>query len=233
MRLMAARFTVCVLLYGDYPQLATRCLGSICRLWPAGDCELRVALNSVSPQTREAIAPYMSYMDICWDSASNRRKYPMMRRMFFEEPVTTPYVMWFDDDSYLDADAAWWDRVAAQMDQADMIGSIYRIGWRGRQREFVCQQPWYAGRDVESRSQIVFATGGWWTIRTEILRRFDYPWTSLDHCGGDVMLGELCYQQQLRLRMFRDGVRINANDAGRESAAPRRGVHQPPLGTTY
>ena len=47
------------------------------------------------------------------------------------------------------------------------------------------------------------------------------------------MLGELCYQQGLRLNHFRGGVRINANAAGQESKAQRRGFDQKPIGVEF
>ena len=47
------------------------------------------------------------------------------------------------------------------------------------------------------------------------------------------MLGEMCFQQGLRLNHFRDGVKINADASGRESKAPRRGFDQKPIGVEF
>jgi hypothetical protein len=44
------------------------------------------------------------------------------------------------------------------------------------------------------------------------------------------MLGELCRQQRLRIKPFRLGVAVNADDALRESRAVRRGADHWPAG---
>ncbi len=227
---MLDQFTVCVLAFGDHYALAARCLQSITRT-PLP--HLRIGLNTVTTQTRE-LARQLAPGSV-WDSDINLHKYPLMRRMLYErERITTPYTMWFDDDSFLTEPLSrFLPRVGTAMESADMLGSLYRIKWQGQQREYVKAQPWYTGRSTEDRDRVLFATGGWWVIRTELLYRFDYPWKDLDHRGGDVMLGELMYQQGLRLRNFRGGVKINADAAGNESMAQRRGFDQKPIGFDF
>jgi hypothetical protein len=218
------------LLFGDYPELARRCLHSICKALPSSRCELRLGSNAISQATYNVIADEFGacFPVANWyDSPTNIHKYPLMRRMLHDplNPVTTPYVMWFDDDSYLQPDlngAKWLDAVVQQMATADMIGKPYTMGWGGRQRDWVKAQPWYNGNDPYKRAKLSFLTGGWWCLRADVLRRFDYPWRELDHNGGDTMLGELCVQQGLRKREWYSGVVINA--------AKRRGFESKPLG---
>lgn len=237
---MSLKFTICVLLYGDYPLLADRCLGSLWRTLRTSDLScVRIGLNAVSNATRLVLAKYVTNQQV-FDSSENIHKYPMMRRMLHEATIESPYTMWFDDDSYLRGYELvrmtsrgrpyWLDRAEHAIQAADMIGALYTQRWQGQQREWVKAQPWYAGNDPASRENVKFATGGWWTIRTEILYRFNYPFHGLDHCGGDTMLGELCLQQRLRLKQFRDGVVINADEHGSESKAVRRGFTEKPLG---
>jgi len=234
------KFTICVLLYGDHTELADKCLRSIAETIRVEDFQLRVGLNAVSDRTRNWVKSWI-HPDCIWESEENIHKYPMMRAMIHEaRPVTTEYLMWFDDDSYLEGhkleeDAStspWLLHVDSMMSTADMLGSIYVKGWEGNQAEFVKAQPWYAGKEPAGR-RLKFATGGWWTIRTELLYKYDYPWPDLDHCGGDTMLGELCHQQDLRLRHFSTGVKINAGHSGVESEAPRRGFTQKPYGSDF
>jgi hypothetical protein len=45
------KFTVCALLYGDYPDLARRCLEPLFKLNELGLIELRVGLNEVCDET--------------------------------------------------------------------------------------------------------------------------------------------------------------------------------------
>ena len=234
---MRDKFTICVLLYGDFPQLAERCLRSITETVSERDLNLRVGLNAVSPAVRDWVHAWVPENSIT-ESAENIFKYPMMRKMLYDNPVTTDYIMWFDDDSYLtgfkicDGADKWLQLVEHAMVNADMIGSPYYIPWQGKQKEFVRQQPWYAGKDPDSGKHIKFITGGWWTIRTELLYKYDYPWLDLEHCGGDTMLGELCHQQGLRIHNFNTGIRVNADAAGAQGKSARRGngFNPQPLG---
>lgn len=235
---MRNKFTICVLLYGDYPTLADRCLRSITNTVSEADLNLRVGLNAVSPTVRDWVHAWVPEENIT-ESSTNIFKYPMMRKMFYEKPIDTEYVMWMDDDSYLtgygiedNLENKWLQEVEYAMVGVDMLGAVYNIDWQGQQKEFVKSQPWYMGHDPGSRKRVKFITGGWWNIRTAVLYKHDYPWDSLEHIGGDTMLGELCFQQKYRLRNFRKGVRINANEAGQESKAVRRGrgFDRAPLG---
>jgi hypothetical protein len=159
-----------------------------------------------------------------------------MRRMFHDpdRPVMTPYLMWFDDDSYIDwPDSDWWSRPYQAMQEADMIGSIYTIPAQGDQPKAVAAQPWYRNKPLErgrdGKSRFRFATGGWWVVRTRIVQKWDWPWPELKHRGGDHTFGELIRQQSYTLKDFKEGVRINADKQGRESKAPKRGHDERPL----
>lgn len=227
--------TVAVLLYGDHHDLAERCLTSLKPLVKTGRVRVRLGLNQVCDATKDLVASFHDSAMIV-ESSENLKKYPMMRRMFYDTPLETDFVMWFDDDSYL-KDAAvstpevWLDEVEALLSTtADMIGSPYGINLRSRQHEWIMKQPWYANKTVKPGKVVMFATGGWWAIRSSVLRTYDWPPTGLLHRGGDVMLGELLRQCGLRLKSFRKGVAINADIFGRESASPRRGFDEPPIG---
>lgn len=223
-------FTICVLCYGEHFELASRCLNSLCSADRVPGLDLRIGLNSVCESTR-SLACQLAPESI-WESPTNRHKYPVMREMLHgSRPVTRPFTMWFDDDSFITQPLSdWLQLIVDRMQIADLLGSVYRAPWQGRQQEFVRQQAWYAGKDPAARPHVHFATGGWWTMRTPVLYKYDYPWPFLDHRGGDVLLGELCHQQNLRLVHFRQGVCINADAHGRESRSPRRGFDQKPAG---
>ena len=171
-------------------------------------------------------------------SSENLFKYPMMRRLLYDfEPIATPFLLWFDDDSYIkDTNlVSWLGEVETAMADADMIGSLYKTkeGYRGGQVDWIRSRPWYNGVPVKTGDRHDFATGGWWCLRTEVLYKYNWPDLDIRHRGGDVMLGELCRQQGLRLKRFKDGVAINADDFGRESEAKRRGHDEPPVGHSY
>ena len=82
-----------------------------------------------------------------------------------------------------------------------------------------CQQPWQS--DADGFRYVSYALGSWWAVKTSVLDAYDWPPADLQQKGGDIMLGELFRQRNLQLCHFRDGVRINVNDAGVEGAVPR------------
>lgn len=218
------KFTVCALLYGNYPDLARRCLEPVFELCGSGRVDLRIGMNEVSEETRDYVADSAPSDAEVISADPQILKYPMMRRLFYDKPVSTDYVMWFDDDSYVKADnfADWLDSVEEAMASCDMLGSVYTIAYTPSQKQWCAKQPWYAGKSIPDRPQ--FATGGWWCIKTQVLSTFGWPIPELQHCGGDVALGVLLHQHGLRLKHFREGVAINANSDGKESAAERRGA---------
>jgi hypothetical protein len=238
-------FHICVLTHGLYPDLARRCLVSIERhaLW-ASIRDVRIGFNESCPETVKLAEQFAGYSPVpCIGYCPDRNvgKYPLMRRMFYQgHPLTADYVMWFDDDSYLDPASVgiwsvpdsvrWWGELTKLLCTHDVVGSLYRLHpkrydatvaktWPGIRR-----QPWFAGRPMLTWQEFKFPTGGWWVASTELLKKHNWPVWELHHNGGDVLLGEMCRQQGYRLEHFNQGVRINANAAGEESAAKRRGI---------
>lgn len=235
---MVPHVTIGVLLYGQHADLAKRCLRSIVGLVESapGPVDIRVGLNEISDATRHEAGQALKQLttvrpDIAvrtYEPHRNVGKYPLMRRMLYDlEKPCGPLFMWFDDDSYVQASAGdprWWRLFADRLESAVVIGSIYKIQVRERQRQWVQDQPWC----TKTTSRIVqFCTGGWWGAQTQFLRRYNYPFPELYHNGGDYLLGELCYQQAAKIAAFRVGVCINADERGRESKAVRRGMTSP------
>jgi hypothetical protein len=225
------QFTICSVLYGDYPQLADRLLGSLSSF--VDKFELRLGLNDVSQATHDMIYDNGLSMECVDVGKPPFYKYPLMRRLLFDQPITTPYVMWFDDDSYIkeSAPSDWFERVADKMRTADMISKIYTMRLKGNQAHWIEDQPWFTGKSIPRT--VNFAQGGWWVIETEILQKWNWPPPGDWHNGGDVMMGHLLHQQNLKLRNFEDHLGINADDTGKASSAKRRGANTRPLGADY
>ena len=234
--------TVAVLLYSDeYHELHRRCLESIRNQLPDDEYELRIGMNEISDQS-ETWDIIRSLQDTgvleernIYHSHTNIRKYPLMRRMFHDpsNPITTPFVMWFDDDSYLKPEFGLknWTSIHEMMAVSAMIGAVYAIGVEGQQKQWIEDQSWYAGKEVPEK--VMFITGGWWCLDLNVITQFDWPPPAFDHCGGDMMLGELLRQQGLSHQKYNNGVAINADSEGRESRAARRGVDQARIGVKY
>lgn len=225
---MSPGVTVGVLLYGDHPRLAARCLGPLWPLQRAGLVELRVGCNECGPETLAyvqrmvAAAPETGLVV----SAGNAHKYPMMRHLLALAPPR-PTWMWFDDDSYFDApDPTPLVRRAAERCAAgEVVGQVWTMRLGGNQHLWVRDQPWYAGKPVARGDTVRFCQGAWWAAPAALLARHDWPVPELERKGGDVMLGELCRQQGVPLHDVGHaaGVRINADAQGRHSKMPTRG----------
>lgn len=245
--------TICALFYSHHPELARRCLSSIEEGLETGHNlvhELRLGLNMVSDEVRVYVRDWANCMtqqhgipSVLFESKENQFKYPMMRRMFFHRPLTSEYVMWFDDDSYLDKPTeSWWRALKSAVFGMDMVGQLWLMAVQGNQMEWVKTQPWYdpevgdvppkkAGKRKESAFQ--FCQGAWWVMRSVLLKKYNWPVPEIRHNGGDSMLGELCRQQRLRVGIFHGGVRINADAQGKNSQSKRRGFSENRVGHDY
>lgn len=227
------KFLVCALFYGDHPDLAARCAATLRALWATGRVDMRIGLNDASPRTAALVAQALPGVET--ESASPQiYKWPMMRRLLQGYHGGATHLMWFDDDSCLQPGTAagpWLSAVAARAARCPgSLGSIYEQKLSPAQQDWIRSRPWYAGREPLDVAR--FNTGGWQVVPLALLRRFDWPDPELRHNGGDVALGALLRQQGLPVEQFRVGVAINADEALRESAAPRRGFSEPP-GTTW
>ena len=239
MDLQPGKFTVCALTYGDHTDLARRCFQSIAdRVDPQWVDSVRIGFNDACNATlREARKIFDGCPVPVWgfEPGKNALKYPLMRKMFYREslPVTTEYVMWFDDDSCIvpPSGDSFFSDIANKMasTQATVLGDVWVMPFQGRQQENIKQQSWYTGKPwIKYRNKDVmkFATGGWWTADFATLKRWSYPWVALKHNGGDTTLGEMLNQQGLNLVPYKHGLWINADDKGRNSKAKRRGESQ-------
>jgi len=231
---------VCVLFYGADEhcfRLAQRVLNEPMRRLGQENVEFRFGCNAVSDATRAFVRAQMAAFfpgALFVDSSTNTHKYPMMRRLFYSDPVTSPITIWFDDDSCFAPDtdpAKWLPRVKKQLESHAMLGSIYRTRLTGNQAGWIKAQPWYNGKEPEP--YVKHASGSWWAIQSAVLQKFDWPTVGLKQRGVDVMLGELCRQNNLAVCHFRDGVWINANETGLEFAGSKRGPQESPIGFEY
>lgn len=229
-------FSVNALVYGNHPELAARCLGSIANSYDKSlVAEVRVGMNAACEATRDLVfsamesapVPFLVYEE---PTGANVMKYPLMRRMLYDPqhpiPERVTHVTWFDDDSFLINGGKFWLHCveAIERHNPDVLGSVYYPGyfWTPEERRAFAQQPWYTGQLTDTKPK--FATGGWWAARLEFLAKMDYPVRELRHNGGDVLLGEMVRQAGGKLLHHRTGVAINADERGNESKARRRGV---------
>lgn len=229
-------FTVCVLIYNGYPELAERVLQSLAVPAWRNAMRIRLGVNNPSSEVLQIVRRFTKLLPIEQSlvGVPPYAKYPLMRRLFHDRPITTPFCMWFDDDSWVTTAASDWPKyVEKALATFDQVGSIWYIRLRGNQHLYIEDAPWYTGRSVVHGMSVPFITGGWWAIRSQILMKHDWPPQELLHNGGDVMLGALFHQQDYRLGKFTTSLAINADSSGKCSTARRRGLHTIPLGVNY
>ena len=210
-------FSVCTVTYGDYPELIRRTLESITVSIPAESCvkDIRIGLNEVSDASFQYVMDWAGRFGSCCPvlvyrpvGNANVGKYPLMRRMFQEEPSVfsrAEFVMWLDDDSYFDLREpiqAWWDNVHHSLEEHTVVGLTHYMMSRGNQYVGISKQPWYTGKTVPRRHRFKFATGAWWATHSSFLKKWDYPFLEIYHNGGDSILGELCRQQEAPIHNF-------------------------------
>lgn len=173
--------TVCALTYGEHSDLLLRCLSSIYEGMPEDLFHLRVGLNEVPDKTQRRIDDYLktkSNVEKVYSANPQVFKYPMMRKMFHdpEKPITTDWVMWFDDDSRVTDPAIWLSQLTEIVMEwhprtcvpdvwnaqkrptgeeredcrcphgVHMFGKVYYFHLRGNQWDWIKQARWYTNR---------------------------------------------------------------------------------------
>lgn len=225
---IGGKFTVFVLCYGDHLDLAQRCLGSIIANSPASRLDLRVALNQPSERVTNYVFGLGDAVRKIYVDDGDRRKYPAMREMFWDKdcPVTTKYLLWFDDDSWV-ADPKWLALLGHEIAANHPHGSrLYGCRYTFDLAPFVRpghnpktwfeKADWWRGKPFYTRggtatapngSTIVFATGGFWALCTKAMREGNIPDPRLVHTGGDITIGAVITQLGYKVKDFCRGKR--------------------------
>lgn len=214
--------TICVLAYGPHAALADRLLGSLYTNTDPRLFQLRAGLNEAGPTTRRLFRDYSAQFNnvTLFTSSKNIFKYPMMRRMFYEPALSTLWTIWCDDDTHFTRHD-WLQRLGLRIEcspDVSMWGKPYVL-WRRDKfiLDWIRAASWYRGlrcvrgKDPKGKdaAKFSFATGGFWAIRTDVLRQLNWPDPRLVHVTGDFLLGEALRQNHLRIGRFDYGVKIN------------------------
>lgn len=223
---IGGKVTLCLLVYGNYPDMHKRCLSALAR---AGRdrLELRVYLNEACPETVN-MAEEMhrnGRISVLYRSDTNKFKYPCMRQMFHDpdHPISTKWTIWFDDDTMADVDNYWLEKLCqAAIDTAKsdprvgMIGPRYFYSMDAQHIDWVKSASWYKGREFRDKAgnqapngfKIHFASGSCWMLRSDCIKECDIPDTRLRHNGGDICIGEQIWQNKWNLKNWNSDKRI-------------------------
>ncbi len=234
---VGGKFTVCVLLYGDYFDMHRRCLSAILQTCPSERIDLRVGSNQLGEKSLDYVSGLKAdgRIRLHYCHSTNERKYPVMREMFYDPacPIDTKWIIWFDDDSMCDKEKDWLPLLSQQIIQypdVSMFGphQFYTLG--PGQVAWIKEGDWYRGRPFRDRggvgspngTRVHFTTGSFWCLSTEAMRRCNIPDKRLGHNGGDWTIGEQLWQGGFKLKGWTGNKQIIL-----WSSVKRRGVSEP------
>jgi GT2 family glycosyltransferase len=222
LRLLAPRaalpWTVCVLFYGNHPDLCERFLGSLYRYTDPAAFHLRAGLNAVCAETARMVRAAQRQHGNISITASRKNifKCPMMRRLFHEPPVETEWIVWFDDDSHVTG-PGWIRDMALAMERnpgAEFFGGLCWVDVSAKLERFIRRAQWY--RDVprmihseDGRPIIMFPAGGYWSIRSARIREAGWPDPRVIHFEDDYVMGEAMRQLGVGMAQCVSGVKVS------------------------
>jgi len=235
---VGGRFTICMAMYGDYLDLQKQSLLSIIDTVPRNRRQIRVGTNAVPPATLDWLnglrdRDEIQYLKI---NPTNEFKYPLMRDLFSHEAGTLDqWVIWFDDDTIADKDPRWClqlcEGLAELPPDCAAAGTVMLSRLTATQKAYYATRPWWRNKLLQGDNRqrtpdgrtVAFLHGGWWVMRSSVIRELDIPDPLLKNNGGDICIGEMLHQNEYKIAKLADIVRI--------STAKRRGENQHHFGS--
>lgn len=208
---IGGRVTAHVLLYGNFPEMHRTCLESLCHTLPKDRFELRVASAALCNQTLDYVQELEATGVVSWHyrRTDNPGKYRIMRQLFRdpEHPITTKWLLWFDDDTVCNKDPIWFRQLCGRIiknydKQVRLVGPAALMSISPAMAAWIKQAKWYQqrqfrtkqGQEAPNGNWIHFATGSLWAMATEMIELADIPDARLEHNGGDFTIGEQIWQ---------------------------------------
>jgi hypothetical protein len=216
---MGGKLTICVLCYGDYPELHETCLDSILRTVPLNRLDLRVAANCVG----QASMNYLRTLPTTklYVYKQNAYKYPIMRDMLWdpEQPITTNYFVWFDDNAHVRHNN-WVNMLASEIIMQPASVGMYGVKLyyafdleTEDPRDWLAGQRWHKGKSLRTARGnpapngdcTHFCADWFFAMRTDIVKPCDVPALGLQQRAGAMVIGEQLYQQGVLIKNFNAG----------------------------
>lgn len=229
-RMTGERLTICSVFYGKAYELHERWLKAVRKSPFRGQFDVRIFCNDVSERTaellREAVAEGL--VRYVYDAGrANAGKYPGMRALFHDplRPIETEWVLWLDDDTFLDANVGWFVGAMEFIRHHQNIsgfGALYSHPKVNRQAEdWIRKAGWYRHKPIPAGG-IKFMSGSCWFIRKSAIETADIPDARLRNNGGDITIGEQLRQHNLSIAGWNQDKTVIA-----WSMTPRRGISEP------
>jgi hypothetical protein len=191
-------------------------LDSIVRTVPLDRLDLRVAANCVG----QASMNYIRTLPITkiYEYRTNHYKYPIMRDMFYDlrAPIETNYVAWFDDNCYVQHNN-WVNVFAHDVEHQPPNVAMYGIKLyytfdfeKEDPRPWLAKQYWHKGKPLRTRKGTPASNGDtshfcadWFFLaKTDALYRCPFPPEGPEQKGGDILIGEMLYQNGYAIKTF-------------------------------
>jgi len=214
--------TICVICFGQYPELARRFLANLYRYTSVDWFSLRIGLNATCAETVELTHAAAREHGNVWVHSEPRNifKSPLMAKLFSLKPIESDWVIWFDDDSF-PYRPDWLPGLRLKMEtqpDVDVWGDPFFIEADAAAVRFIQTASWFRGKSFNhlkpsgersERPLLSFATGGFWAARTNVLKALQWPDPRLVQNGEDYLFGEALRQNGYRIGRYKSGVRIN------------------------
>lgn len=174
-------FDVLVCCYGNYHDIAKRCLDSVVDL-SSQSLNIHVGLNECGINTKNYCRNLLDNSKITTliDSRINLNKDPMMRKLI--DCVNSEYFLWLDDDSYI-TEKDWDLKIGDHISNNDFDISGFphisnRLNWPYNDPpyyNYLKERPWFNNVIQENEESCVFPVGGCWIANAEYLRKYNFP----------------------------------------------------------
>ena len=160
--IIGGKMTICVLLYGDYPDMHRACIGSILKSTSLERRQLRVVTNQLCMPIRAWLDDLAAegHLQTLIHNDDNQKKYPAMRQLFWDpvNPINTKWIVWFDDDSIANKDPQWYPNLAHKIineypKKARMVGDLRFWTFNPTQLAWAKSRPWWKGRHLQTKQK--------------------------------------------------------------------------------
>lgn len=201
-------FDILVCCYGDYYDIAYRCLNSVIDL-SSTKLNIHVGLNECGKDTKYYCRNLLDYNKITTliESNINLNKDPMMRKLI--DCVSNDYFLWLDDDSYV-TESGWDLKVVDHISNNDFDISGFphvsnRLAWPYNDPpyyEYLSQRPWFNNIIKSNEEGCVFPVGGCWIANVEYMRKQNFPDRGMferwHQHRDDMLLGDMIKETNAR-----------------------------------
>ncbi len=235
---IGGRFTICMVMYGDHLELQQESLVSILKTVPPNRRQIRIAANAVTPVCVTWLKQLQERGEIqhLVINETNIFKYPAMQQLLAHDAgLLDQWVVWFDDDTIADKDPRWARRLCEGLVQLPpdcaAAGDVLYSKISPVQKAYYATRPWWKDKPLQNDQRqsapdgrtVFFLHGGWWVMRSSVIRELDIPDPLLKNNGGDICIGEMLHQNGYKIAKLQAIVRI--------STAKRRGENQHHFGS--